>query len=265
MALTQAQFDRAAALEISQQKVAQLSRLSYGKLSALLTGDPAEAAEWVRHAAQAGLPAAQVRFGRMLLAGRGVPRDPAAALEWFSRAAARQDPEAMNMVGRCQESGWGVPADLPRAAASYRASGAASHAWGQYNLGNLLFEGRGIALDRTQAFRWFLRAASLGHGRAMNMVGRSLEEGWGCRHKLDEAGYWYRRSAESGYFRGQFNHAVLLIERGSPELAAPWLWRAARAGNADMRRAVARVIERACHPALQALRSRLRGIAISPR
>lgn len=265
MALTEAQFDRTAALEAAQHRLAELSRMSYGALRALLSGDPAEAAEWVRQAAHAGLPAAQVRFGRMLLEGRGVPRDPAAALDWFRRAAARQDAEAMNMIGRCLENGWGVPADLARAASSYRASALAGHDWGQYNLGHLLFDGRGVARERPQAFRWFLRAAAQGHGRAMNMLGRCLEQGWGCRRNLDAAGYWYRRSAESGYFRGQFNHAVLLIERGSPELAAPWLWRAAMGGNPEMRRAVAAVAARACHPALEALRSPLRELATSAR
>lgn len=247
-------FERAAALEICQERLAQLSRMSYGTLHALLSGDPVEAAEWVCHAAHAGVPAARVRLGRMLLEGEGMPQDRAAAFEWFERAAHQQDAEAMNMVGRCHENGWGVPVDLVRAASSYRASAQAGHDWGQYNLGNLLFDGRGVARDPTQALRWFMRAAGQGLARAMNMVGRCLEQGWGCRRDLEQAAYWYRRSAESGYFRGQFNHAVLLIERGSPQLAAPWLLRAAQGGNLQMRRVIADALARATHPALQALR-----------
>ena len=46
----------------------------------LLTGDPAEAAVWVRSAAEYGVPAAQLRLGRMLLEGNGVERDERAAL-----------------------------------------------------------------------------------------------------------------------------------------------------------------------------------------
>jgi uncharacterized protein len=264
MALTEAQFARAAALEVSQSRLARLAQMSYGSLRALLTGDPVAAAEWVRHAAEAGLPAAQVRFGRMLLEGCGVARDAAAALEWFHRAAARADAEAMNMVGRCRENGWGAPPDLPRAAASYRAAAAAGHDWGQYNLGNLLFDGRGLERDPRQALRWYLRAACQGHARAMNLAGRCLEQGWGCRRDPEAAAYWYRRSAESGYFRGQFNHAVLLIERGAPQLAVPWLWQAARGGNPDMRRAIAVVLARAAHPALAALRLRLSALATDP-
>src|SRR5579872_5317181 len=104
MSLTPAQFERAAALEQYQHKLMQLAQLSPGELHALLGGDPAEAAEWVHCAAECGLAAAQVRLGRMLLAGAGVRRDEAAAWQWFARAAARRDPEALNMVGRCYET-----------------------------------------------------------------------------------------------------------------------------------------------------------------
>src|ERR1700761_201088 len=109
MALTHAQFERAAAMEASQERLARLSRMSYGSLHALLAGDPVEAAAWVRCAAECGVAAGQLRLGRMLLDGSGVEADERAAFGWFTRAAAQGDAEAMNMVGRCHENGWGVP------------------------------------------------------------------------------------------------------------------------------------------------------------
>lgn len=256
MALTRAQFERAAAMEENQQRLARLARMSYGSLHALLAGDPAEAAAWIRCAAEYGVAAAQLRLGRMLLDGSGVGRDEPAAFGWFARAADQGDAEAMNMVGRCHENGWGVPADLERAAASYRASAEGGHDWGQYNLGNLLFDGRGVASDRPQALRWFLQAAAQGHGRAMNMAARCLEEGWGCRRSLEDAAYWYYQSARSGYFRGQFNHAVLLAEHGLPEAAADWFGKAAAGGDAGMHRAIAAALAAAAHPALRQVRAR---------
>ncbi|HVW69182.1 MAG TPA: tetratricopeptide repeat protein, partial [Steroidobacteraceae bacterium] len=104
--LTPEQFERAAAMEAHQDRLAQLQRMSYRELRVLLTGDPVEAASWIRSAAEYGVPAAQLRLGRMLLEGHGVDRDEAAALRWFLRAADRKDAEAMNMVGRCYENGW---------------------------------------------------------------------------------------------------------------------------------------------------------------
>lgn len=164
------------------------------------------------------------------------------------------------MVGRCHENGWGVPVDLGRAAASYRASAEGGHDWGQYNFGNLLFDGRGVATDQRQALRWYLRAASRGHGRAMNIVARCLEEGWGCHRSHDDAAYWYHQSALSGYFRGQFNHAVLLAERGLLQSAADWFWKAATGGDTQIRRTIAATLAAAAHPALRQVRARVLGL-----
>ncbi|MFI4908723.1 MAG: tetratricopeptide repeat protein [Steroidobacterales bacterium] len=257
MTLTREQFGRAEAMEENQHRLSQLAQMSYGSLHALLTGNPAKATAWIRSAAECGVAAAQLRLGRILLAGSAVEQDERAAFVWFGRAAAQGDTEAMNMVGRCHENGWGAPVDLERAAASYRAAAEGGRDWGQYNFGNLLFDGRGIAPDRPQALRWYLRAASQRHGRAMNIVARCLEEGWGCRRCLDDAAYWYHQSARSGYFRGQFNHAVLLVERGLAEPAADWFWKAAAGGDAQMRATVAATLAAAAHPALRQVRARV--------
>ena len=91
---------------------AKLARMSSHELHQLLTGDAAVAARWVRVAAEGGLTEAQVRLGRMLLEGQGVPKDPAAAVRWFRTAARSHDADAMNMLGRCCEYGWGVAADI---------------------------------------------------------------------------------------------------------------------------------------------------------
>src|SRR5579862_7010805 len=101
MTLTARQFERAAQLEAHQLRLLRLQCMSYRELQKLLSGDPAEAALWVRSAAEYGVTAAQVRLGRMLIEGNGVERDERAAFMWFARAADHGDAEAMNMAGRC--------------------------------------------------------------------------------------------------------------------------------------------------------------------
>jgi hypothetical protein len=255
MPLTPEQFERAATLESHQQRLMRLQRMSYRELQVLLTGDPAEAALWVRSAAEYGVPAAQLRLGRMLLEGNGVARDEAAALHWFLRAADRGDAEAMNMAGRCYESGWGAAVDWAQAAERYRSSAEAGHDWGEYNFGNLLFDGRGVPQDRVQALQWYLRAARRGHARAMNLAARCLEEGWGCGKSPGEAAEWYRRSAEAGYFRAQFNYAVLLAELGEAAGAAEWFLKALDSGDEGVRKATLHVLAGATAPELMALRN----------
>lgn len=97
---------RASAAEASNQRMIRLQRMNHYELRALLAGDPAEAALWITSAAEYGLPAAQLRLGRMLLEGLGVTKSPALAFFWFRRAAEQLDGEAMNMVARCYENGW---------------------------------------------------------------------------------------------------------------------------------------------------------------
>jgi uncharacterized protein len=231
MSLSAEQFARAADAEASQLRALRLQSMSHRELHSLLCGDPVEAARWVRSAAVYGIPAAQLRFGRMLLEGRGVARDPDLALHWFARAA-QQDAEAMNMVGRCYENGWGAPADAEIAAQWYEWSALRGHDWGRYNFANMLFDGSGVAMDRIAAVRWYRLASQQGHSRAMNLLGRCCEEAWGCAKNPGEAFKWYRRSAEAGYFRGQFNYAASLAEQGLRSEAAAW-FRKARAGSAS--------------------------------
>ncbi len=257
MSLTPQHFLRAAALEQHQLRLGKLNRMTAGELYALLNGNPSEAAAWIRSAAESGLSAAQVRLGRLLLEGRGLPQDRAAAFFWFQRAAGQRDADAMNMVGRCYELGWGVTIDLSQAAVYYRSSAEAGHDWGQYNLANLLFDGRGVARNLSDAFTWFLRAAMQGHARAMNLLARCLEEGWGCQRRPAEAAEWFRRSAEAGYFRAQYNHAVELLRSGERAAAASWLWRAALDGDTRMRCAIVRLLTQQNDDSLDRLRSQV--------
>lgn len=250
-------------------RLARMLRMSDRELKDALGGDPAEAAEWVLSAAEHGVPAAQLRLGRMLLEGRGLPRDERAALGWFSRAARRgagaaDGAEAENMIGRCYENGWGTPVDLAAAASHYRSSALGGHDWGEYNFGNLLFDGRGIARDVPQALHWYLRAARQGHGRAMNLLGRCLDEGWGVPRSPDDAAYWYRRSAETGYFRGELNYALVLAEQGHGARAAEWFWKAAAGGDAATRRVIEVALAGSRDPTLIEVAERVRRMARAP-
>jgi uncharacterized protein len=250
-------FARAAACEASLHRMGRLERMSYGELQTILTGDPVEAALWVRSAAEHGMAAAQLRLGRMLLEGRGVVRDEREAYFWFKRAVGQGNAEAMNMLGRCYENGWGVEMSLQAAADSYRSSARAAYDWGEYNFGNALLDGRGVTRDQRRALYWYVCAACQGHARAMNLAARCLEEGWGCRRNPSEAAYWYQRSAESGYFRAQYNYAALLLEQGRHQSAADWFSRAAAHGDDGLRRAVVRRLAASRHPGLAAVTVRV--------
>jgi TPR repeat protein len=222
----------------AERRLAQFQRLtdmSASELTATLSGNPAEAADWIRSAAAHGVVEAQVRLAAILLDGIGVQEDKRAALRWFLRAAQGGQADAMNMAGRCYENGWGAVTDEARAAYWYKRAADAGHDWGRYNYAHMLFDGRGgMPCDRAAAFGLYYLAASQGHARAMNLLGRCLEAGWGTVPDRKAAGIWYQRSAEAGYYRAQFNHAISLLERGEVDDAQNWFVKAASAGDAVM-------------------------------
>jgi uncharacterized protein len=215
-----------------------LARWSAPQLRDLLAEDTRLTADIMSALAREGLPQAQVCYGRMLLAGTGLPLDAAAALSWFQRAADTGDLDAINMVGRCLDNGWGRAKDASAAAVHYQRAAESGHAWAQYNLGHLYLDGRGVARDFGRAYAHYLRAAEQRNERAMNLVGRCCEEGWGTARDLARAAVWYRRSAEAGYFRGQFNWATILLRSGRADEASIWFERAANGGTPGVRAAI---------------------------
>jgi len=212
-----------------------LNRLSRDEIATRLSGPREEVAAFIREAAEAGSAEAQARFGQMLLDGDGVPRDQAAGFAYFLRAARAGHLEAANMIGRCYDLGWGVAVDKAVAAAWYKRTAERGLVWAIYNYATLLALGHGVDQDRPQALDLFRRAAAAGNAKAMNFVGSFHEDGWVVASDMAEAAHWYRTAAEGGDFRGQFNHARMLIADDALDAALPWLAKAWAGGNPRFR------------------------------
>ncbi|MBX3499493.1 MAG: sel1 repeat family protein [Alphaproteobacteria bacterium] len=134
-------------------------------------------------AAKAGHLPAAVRYGAMLLEGRGVSRDRARAEFWLRHAADHGFPEAallmgdlfgqmtMGRSGRQQE-------EVAKAAASwYLRAAEAGVAMAQAKLGNCYFAGAGVPRDFPTAQRWYRRAAEQGFADAQYVLGIWLSGG----------------------------------------------------------------------------------------
>jgi TPR repeat protein len=63
---------------------------------------------WLKRAAKAGLPDAQVDLGVCYMNGEGVPKNVDRAVEWYRRAAAQADTWAWYLLGLCYRDGEGV-------------------------------------------------------------------------------------------------------------------------------------------------------------
>ncbi|SEN04704.1 hypothetical protein SAMN05192583_1868 [Sphingomonas gellani] len=208
-----------------------LDALSNEDIQARLAAPAAERAAFLRAAAEAGHAEAQLVYAQMLLDGADVAADPRAALGWFVKAAAQHNAMALNMVGRCYDLGWGTQIDKARAVACFRVAAELGLVEAMYNHATLLALGEGVAEDKVAALTLFERAAALGYAKAINHIGSFAEDGWVHQRDMAKAADCYARAAEAGDFRGQFNHARMLIDAGNVDAALPWLARAAAGGT----------------------------------
>jgi len=217
-------------------------RLTQAQLRDLLVGNPHDATQWIKAAAEADIIPAQIVWGQLLLDGMRVARDPAAAFVWFERAAQSGDPDGQNMVGRCYEQGWGVEPDPKLATEFFELAAAAGHVWGQVNLGQMLMRG-GNPADRPRSFELFRAAAEGGISKAnlkaMNSLARFLEEGWAVPANPRGALYWYSRAAALGDHWAQYNLATILHARGDLAGADVLLERAVSGSDNGFRRRIA--------------------------
>lgn len=134
-------------------------------------------------AAKAGHLPAAVRYGAMLLEGRGVSRDRVRAEFWLRHAADHGYPEAAMLMGdlfgqiALGRSG-AQQADAAKSAASwYQRAADAGVAMAQAKLGNCYFAGAGVTRDFPTAQRWYRRAAEQGNADAQYVLGIWLSGG----------------------------------------------------------------------------------------
>lgn len=223
-----------------------------GDLAVRLPGDPGERAAFLRAHAEAGEAEAQALYGQVLLDGNGVAQDAATGFAWFNRAAAQGHLMALNMVGRCYDLGWGVGVDKARAAECYRIAAERGFDWAMYNYATLLALGHGVPEDKAAALDWFRKAAKMGNAKAMNFVGSFHEDGWVVARDMAKAARFYERAAAGGDFRGCFNHARLLGEKGQTEEALQWIERAGRTATPAFVEKAAAFLDQSPVPAFRA-------------
>jgi TPR repeat protein len=182
----------------------------------------AEMAQYYRTAAEQGHLPAAVRYGGLLIEGRGVRRDLVAAERFLRHAFSNGYPEAAvvmgDLSGSLAMSGRG---DAARAAARnaihwYTLAADAGIAMAQFKLANALFSGAGIERDLARAEQWYARAARQGLADAQYVLG--VWKTGGVAGTQDAAeGYMWLLLAER---QGNSNAAKVrmrVMEKTSPE------------------------------------------------
>jgi TPR repeat protein len=172
---------------------------------------PAAAAHY-RAAAERGHHQAELRYGIVLLVGRGVERDVFSAESWLRRAGLAGEPQAAAMVGDLYTRTGPLPANCFEAAIWFRRAAEAGHAGAARALAQLLLHGDGLVRDLPEAARWLRVAAARGDAGAMDELGqlaltRELPEA-DCRAVFA----WFQQKADAGDLAATFNLGVCLAE-----------------------------------------------------
>lgn len=135
-----------------------------------------EGVEWIRKAADQGLPDAQTAYGVILFRGDyDIKLDPAAAAGYLQPAAKFGNPEAMNALGLMHQSGNGVTYDPSSSERLFRQAAMSGHVKAQANLGEHLDPlsrnpGQGI-----EALAWLYIAEEAGDPVAKKLVALKLQ------------------------------------------------------------------------------------------
>lgn len=149
-------------------------------------------------AARQGFAWGQFNYAMMLKNGQGGLADPAEAAVWLKRAADQNFTEAWYVLGLAYEHGELFPRSLAVAHRCYVAAAELGHASAQMELGTQYLTGVGAPQNDERAAHWYLKAAQGGDAVAQYILASLYERGAGLAQDLGMAVHWYRKAAAQG-------------------------------------------------------------------
>ncbi len=179
----------------------------------------AQALEWTRRAAEAGLQQAQTDLGGLYMyGGKGVSVNGKEALKWFTKASEQGSKAAEFYLGELFYKGiGGVKGDNEAAIKHWRLAAEAGIAEAQQRLGYLLAQQESTFAE---GLGWLRKAATEGSARgkaeaACNLGNIYAAGKMGVQASLEEAAHWYAIAAQEGHAKAQHVYALMLLE-GEP-------------------------------------------------
>jgi hypothetical protein len=178
--------------------------------------DDAEAARWMKLAADRGYLPAIFALGVMTLDGAGVPKNVEAARLLFEKAAEKGHPGALYNLGVISIGR--DPPDFAAAAKFFRRAAEAGDSDAAYSLALLYREGRGVERDVEEAARWMEFAADERNLAAEVEYALMLFNGQGVERNEAAAARFMARAANRDNPPAQNRLArILAAGRGAPK------------------------------------------------
>jgi uncharacterized protein len=134
-------------------------------------------------------------LGSSLLSGPN--RSYADAAKWLRKAADMGDAKSLCLLGVLHRDGLGVPKDPAESVRLFRTAAEAGNAQGMRLLSMVYAIGQGVERDIDEAIRWGRRSAEAGDSIARMQLGRALYEGKMVPKNMPEAILWLTLAAQS--------------------------------------------------------------------
>ncbi len=164
----------------------------------------------------------QYRIGKMYLTGLGTEQNHAEAAAWLRQAADAGHKYAQYALGSMYYRGHGLEQNYTKAFALYNRSAAQGNAYASYELGKMHRDGIGTQVNATAANRHFETAyrgfvameVESADDKLQYRIGQMLRDGVGVEAIADEAVYYFERSAELGNPHAQYALAKMFLTGG---------------------------------------------------
>ncbi|MHB8523031.1 MAG: tetratricopeptide repeat protein [Limisphaerales bacterium] len=199
-------------------------------------GRYADAAKWMKMAAELGDPEAQAQIGIDLYQGKGVSKDDAQAVEWLRKAAKQgvvvaQDLLATVLVTQDRAS----QAERKEAMEWFRTAAEQGEACPEYLLGVAYNSGK--PKDPALAVDWFRRAADQGLPVAEVALGKMYCQGESLRRDYQKGMELFQEAAKHGSADAEVEIGTIYVQGSGlngpdPKEALRWFRRAAAKGSA---------------------------------
>ena len=160
-------------LTSAAEKETQYAACKLGRLyldGRFIMPDLRQAEHWLAVAARLGSPYGQYSLGKLYL--DGPLYRPDAALALFHQAAEQDNTHAQLKLGRLYLAGAIVPQNVPLAMSYLQQAANKDNQFAEYALGKLFLYGKEVSRDKEQAAFWLTRAAQHGHPYAAELLTR---------------------------------------------------------------------------------------------
>lgn len=172
--------------------------------------DSAKAVTLLEAACGAGLPLGHFLYAQYLMNGQhGLTRDIPAAMDHLEIAANQGHLEATFQLG-CLLVRPGIPRQDPVQAEHWlTAAGQRQHVEAMVQLARLYADGKQLPRDDYRAVMWFRKAATLGDAQAQLRLAVMYQKGRGVDQDAYEALHWYEKAGRQGVVHAQYAVAMM--------------------------------------------------------